>query len=750
MANKILLFDDTTWRYANLKSDLLAKYSLQFTIYSEFSENLLLNDISSGVAYIIIHDSFESTVTKNNVETIKAFAQKSNIKYAIFSGGVESDFVNEIEIRLYADSMYYNLRDFLEYYSFNAEIQPEILIYGKEWRRSIALEENVSNEIRKLNNSSVLRNDVYLIEDERARRNKLAKRIGVQSIDVGKEFHDKNLHSISVSIQSITPKPEVIIIPCSLGNIHTNYSGIKLGFHIRLTLSIKELRFIPLIFITEDDAYEILTHLDNNVLPIVKSRNCKLISYSDLKSIEQIIAAFDKPFVLEIEESILREKLLRQVSISPPSNIGNHSLINQWASIKLGSFLGMNTREPYSLYLKYLNAKILNDSISKEVISTVLDKWVKYLSNIRSLKILVLENDNIWHPILKRLFNPRSNPVIQLTFAQNIEVAKNALNSENYNLLLVDLRLTQHDDATSSHYEISNFTGGKFIIEVRKNNPAVSIIAFTASQKGWISEQLKEIGVDSVFYKEAPDVNSNSTFSFHNFRLFLKSIRRCIERESELTFFWNLSSLIKSGIRSSIVNDNIIKRVTEKLDIGFYLLKIQQTKYDSQFTYTEYELAFLTYWSILNEIAADSFTIVDRNMQINSNGHYFLKNNKTEIRSNRSGAPNFIQNKPFYYAIYGVMENASGNFLQSLPAQMAGLIYLKSNKSENIKESWADLLHKMAKFRNGLDYTHSDFSLMKTPGHTIKISRNLNIDERKENCKNMLKLIHILIFDREP
>lgn len=55
-----------------------------------------------------------------------------------------------------------------------------------------------------------------------------------------------------------TINPSILIIPASLGSIQTNYWGLRIGMHIRLSSFLEKIRLIPIIFISDNSLEEIL------------------------------------------------------------------------------------------------------------------------------------------------------------------------------------------------------------------------------------------------------------------------------------------------------------------------------------------------------------------------------------------------------------------------------------------------------------------------------------------------------------
>ena len=129
---------------------------------------------------------------------------------------------------------------------------------------------------------------------------------------------------------------------------------------------------------------------------------------------------------------------------------------------------------------------------------------------------------------------------------------------------------------------------------------------FTASNKAWNMHELHQAGADGYFVKEHPETAKDPDFSVKNFENFQQTVTQCVKKGELLRKFWKHKKLIKkSNLLVNKPNQINRERILERLIMFIGLLKKakEQTKFDTTtFFYSDWELAFLTLWSTLNEI----------------------------------------------------------------------------------------------------------------------------------------------------
>ncbi|MBZ0180297.1 MAG: hypothetical protein K8F36_13470 [Melioribacteraceae bacterium] len=136
--------------------------------------------------------------------------------------------------------------------------------------------------------------------------------------------------------------------------------------------------------------------------------------------------------------------------------------------------------------------------------------------------------------------------------------------------------------------------------------PMVLLYHATSSLSDIDIHKLYDVGVDLVFFETSDPVTLKD---------FFKNLSLLISKSEVLKTFWDIHTWILQNIESSngIKNEKIRERIREKLNIAFGHLREPNYTFDSRFDTTNEEFAYLTYFSILNEIFKDWIIIEEPN-----------------------------------------------------------------------------------------------------------------------------------------
>jgi CheY-like chemotaxis protein len=93
-----------------------------------------------------------------------------------------------------------------------------------------------------------------------------------------------------------------------------------------------------------------------------------------------------------------------------------------------------------------------------------------------------------------------------------------------YSLIFLDLRLEQPSD---EHREIGEISGIRLLEQIKKSDPSIPVIVFTASEKALSYERAKALGADGYWIK---GISSGSDLR--------REIKECIEKAKELRLIW--------------------------------------------------------------------------------------------------------------------------------------------------------------------------------------------------------------------
>lgn len=585
------------------------------------------------------------------------------------------------------------------------------------------------------------------------------------------KFESDHINVLLSEINNNPSEIDAFIIPCSLGSIHTKYSGIKVGFHIRLSRELGNKRFLPIIFVSADE-YRIMAIFDEeNILKFALSKGCRLIKYSGIMYPEKLKVNISKcindGFDLSKSESELehdlRVSVLNLLNLSVPYGKDSHSIANDWGMTRFGFLINYVNFRTQDLFTKYLLAKTEADTGSIKERDKTTKKWIDYL-NHNTLKVLFIDNDaqKGWNSYIKKFFD--------------IQIAEYYLEFDNYenanryfnmtkieikrlpDIILLDLRLEEADDKIILPKNIAEYSGGKLLITIKKTFPFIPVIIFTASNKAWNIEALLQEGADGYYIKESPDYGINNKYSIYTFKRFTSNLIKVIEKAKYLKKIWNSNYEIIKNLHKSIDNEIIRSSIDQKLNMAFAILNSHQTNYEiNNYVYNEFEFAFLVYWSILSEIIADKFKInaikkgktTIHTWKIKKENCYYIKENRSKLINQKfAGEEHKRMDKPKYYLVNSEIEIDANNYTKTISLQIVYLIlaskeYKAFNKPSKDQEFIFKLIDETNEQRNKLDLTHPDLELLEK--EVFNNRRNSTEISQKRYLENVLKLIYVML-----
>lgn len=388
---------------------------------------------------------------------------------------------------------------------------------------------------------------------------------------------------------------EVIFI-YYIGNEKDNFVGLILGHHIRLH---SKLRQIPIVFIGTESLLTIWkSQPELSHLLLVKG-----IGYfsSEAEALEAKSRLMNETKLLNITETRYKESFLDKIVIPiPEEQQGRHGIANQWGAYRMAQVAGkeIDYIHPKTLYFKYLLALAKPPKPVELTFPTV-------------KKILFID-DNYhkgWKDCLEGLFGKGTIEAYVSWQEAEVKGEDKKIKDGEYDLIFLDFYLGEQDrkGAGQDILEIIKGKKDENDQEVHKGlNSVVPVIMFTASNKAWNMDKLYEAGADGYYVKEHPDNAHDADFSVENFKNFRETVEKCLKKGDLLRKYWSKINQIKQQWNfTNKGNQKNRERIEERLTMFLGLLKkaYEQTNFDKQaFFYSEWELAFLTLWSTLNEV----------------------------------------------------------------------------------------------------------------------------------------------------
>ena len=508
---------------------------------------------------VLFHESFLSSDDEERnsvINSLKAdLAEHVSLCVAYFSGSKNGRFVEERICMLPPDVLYTNLITFIDKLQ-EGDIDFKYLACGENYQ----LEEAIRNKLEGVNESNVGGEKISV-----------DKRIlfAVTSedeidppfdIDVTREWDffsedvsDSELNSIVINWLSNT-QYDSLYIPLYLGNVYSDYMGLRLAMHIRMTETPN--RHVP-IFIYGVSTYEEVSL--NECFEVFKFPNVFLIGADNESLIHSLSMKASK------QDKI---KEVNRILLNIPSNIGdNHSVANRWAMYRWCDMLKWPGDIPQiadsglenSLYFKYLVARFgEHDKFSKK------SKYDARIEGIEGKTILYIDDeyDKGWEAILRTIIEYSEAKFLcfkgfdkKLSQLELIDRIQKYLDNNDADCYLIDLRLHEDDFAKGKS---SNLTGHQVAKYIKHLNAGNQIVVFTASNKIWnLKEEIFNIGASGYAMKESPDLNLKRSESLDLYKEFYASIRQACKM-SYLKQIVNRQNSLKVVVPSVAQLDSII------------------------------------------------------------------------------------------------------------------------------------------------------------------------------------------------
>lgn len=478
---------------------------------------------------VLFHESFCDTTDADKHDVIDRFKEQvldnSGFLYiAYFSGSKCSRLVEGNICMLPPDILYGNLEVFLRKVS-NKEFDFQYLAFGEKYNIELGLRDKLQTVVDNGNKGQELstnKDTLFAITSDEFSIEPPFLNVDIESNwDLCENaFTDDELDRI-VSECFNAQGHDVIYIPLCFGETLSDYQGLRLALHIRLTAGTNQ--FKP-IFIYGESSYEELCH--EEFFDVLKMTGIHLIhcDYDSLVASTQL--------ELHSSSSDDLQEDLKHITINIPSNIyDNHSVANKWSIYRWKEMLNFGGQSPeiketaflHTIYFKFLVAKYgAHQKFNKS------NKYPCKIEGISGKKIVYIDDeyDKGWESILSVIFEQSNASLLTYKdFNKNysqqelIDSIKKFVDSNlDADCYLLDLRLYEADFYSPA--ELTGHTIAKYIKECNEGN---QIVVFTASNKIWnFKEEIFTIGATGYVLKESPiqalkrEESKNEYISFAN------------------------------------------------------------------------------------------------------------------------------------------------------------------------------------------------------------------------------------------
>ena len=332
---------------------------------------------------------------------------------------------------------------------------------------------------------------------------------------------DKYIHS-KIIPQLVKNNFDILYIKDSLSSNYLDFYGLRLAYHIRLSPELKEKSFVPIVMISDLDVY-----LLNKLTPMANIFFTKNIFIAS--NTKKSIVHHNELKFSNLSEQEYESDFLNKIQIEAPKE-SHHDISNEWSIYQWSEFLKIKDSEVINenkekissmLYFKYLLAKTKIVEPKKGSISFVPQPPQ------RDGKILYIDDEwnKGWGDIFKRHFSKNKNiefDIFEHDFRDYnkfsiISSIKNKCKNCDPDLVILDLRLVEKDHEIDRKLE--QFTGIEITKAIKKINPAIQILMFTATSQSLILEKLYERAILGYIKKEHPKDNIAVKDSFDKLKI---------------------------------------------------------------------------------------------------------------------------------------------------------------------------------------------------------------------------------------
>lgn len=419
-----------------------------------------------------------------------------------------------------------------------------------------------------------------------------AEKFGFIKITYLQDITDQKIDEWTRHIFSKHPAIEKIIIPVRLGKDDSDYTGLRVGLHIRLTKDLKEKQLIPIIFISEQTKSEVIgNQIENNkekTGAILFTPGTKLVSSFDIQSAT-------KNFNKTISEQELKSQVLPKLLISNQREQG-HQLANEWGVFRLAKFAGIKLESiklPTDLFFKYQFSKTDLDIQPHGNRSIGLQN--------KGCNALLIDDyaDKGWKEVLEHILKSHINlHSSKLEVLTTFEAAVTFQEYESKDLVFLDLRLKPEEDRASEMLPLEDLSGMKLLRRIKAINKGIQVIVLTASNKAWNMKALLDAGADGYFIKESPEVPVSDDASKANYESLVRAIKEAFERRYLRDVFREIKALQKKldALNSSnTYSSDFLDKIKSQLDVAFDMRYHAKSK-------DQFAFAYITLYMILESI----------------------------------------------------------------------------------------------------------------------------------------------------
>ena len=515
--------------------------------------------------------------------------------------------------------------------------------------------------------------------------------------------------TLQVPMLSINNETEVVEfiksnIPTNLDKIIINQNEIDtaLALHIalRIRLMIFELKKTSLsaiIFVSELSLEATIEHSFLYVLLMTKGVYW-------VKQ-EELAIAIDNAEPITPTQYV--SEFLNLIKIQPKENVeGRHSVANEWGANILLKVITSGVKSEFnylpassSLYFSYCRVVALNVDDIDKIINDCPNKFlIENLKITEEFNYLLIDDEaqKGWGEVLKELM-PNAKATVYdkrtATYEYLPEDIRMNIAAGEFEIIFLDLRMNGVEE--DSIIAPNEFSGMKILNDIKKINPGIQVIMFTATNKAWNVKAMLDAGANGYYMKESPEYQFKINYSKQNAKSLYDMILECLDNSYLQEVYEKIDKLNKSLSGDLKISNDII----EQLKLAFNLIVKAKSDAEIAFSYIALEqvLEICSSYFITKNYVNDSFEYIftensvrclNYNEDNKTDGYLFYKKGEKEV-------PQWKKIVAIYYQLF---EGKSNDFASKIH-KLIDLRnkYIHKEKVKITKDYFQDLFDEIVK-----------------------------------------------------
>ncbi len=494
---------------------------------------------------ILYHESFldftsdKDKALKQREKLTKIAASSPNLSVAFFSGSQGARSLKENVAILPVSTVYQNLEILINQH-YEGSLELKYLLFGENPEIEEDLNEKLTQANRTIEQDAaeLIGETLFFHPDEDFIQNAI---LNAQTEEV---YSEMDFDMNEIAFNSLSEKEyDNIFVPLCFGQTLSDFNGLKLATHIRCTPTKNQLKRI---FIYGFVGLDFL--LNHEYFNILKTKNIQLVSYSKKAFAAAAKRNYDP---LKLEELT---KEIKKLKLDPPLNYADsHSIANEWAIHQWAKTIGCDETEElksvfhnvgYTLYFKYLRTV---HPITKYSELPVKKLKIDYEGKPKVL-LIDDEAEKGWYEVLAFLLGDLNNIYTDflgvdfksLSSDEIIEKSIDKIFTDDIDVVILDFRLNPSDFEKIKSDEITSI---KLLKELKKINPGIQVIIFSATNKAWNLQALQDAQADGFIFKDGSKNNFNPESTLKGVESLIPVLTNCFDKIFLKGFYSKLKEL---------------------------------------------------------------------------------------------------------------------------------------------------------------------------------------------------------------